>query len=399
MVMVSHPANTPGVTASEAAVAPLTAGPLTLRVLSAAEHEAVVDRLGASFLQVPRWAKVKPGWRSESLGWQNAAGELVGAALVLYRSVPKLNRHLAYVPEGPVLPWAAVAADPALWLDPLIAHVRAQRAFTLRIGPPVVHREWSTSTAKDGLADPQYSDFSELPADVEHAGAATVIGYLREHGWTKVGGEDGFTAGQPNYVVQIPLAGRSLDQMRANLNQLWRRNIIKAGKSGVKVRAGLGTDLAAFHELYVETAERDGFTPRPLAYFEGMWRAFNGDEPDSALKLFLAELDGEPLAAATVVTVGQHAWYGYGASTSRRREVRASNALQWHAMSDAQARGCAIYDLRGIGATLVDGGPLAGLLRFKLGTGGTTIEYVGEWDLALSPIWHKAFQTYLKRRS
>ncbi len=379
--------------------APAAGGQLKICVLSPAEHESVVDQLGASFLQVPRWAKVKPGWRSESLGWRTDSGELVGAALVLYRSVPRLNRHLAYVPEGPVLPWDQVASSPARWLDPLITHVRSQRAFTLRVGPPMMHRQWATKTAKDALADAAYADYQDLPADTTNSAAANLIDYFRHHGWSKVGAEDGFTAGQPSFVVQVPLADLSLADIRANFNQLWRRNIIKAEKSGVQVRAGNSNDLPAFHELYRETATRDNFTPRPLSYFEGMWRAFSGDEPDSALKLFLAELDGQPLAAATVVTVGTHAWYGYGASTSQRRDVRAANTLHWHALSDAHHRGCTVYDLRGIGSTLVDGGPLAGLLRFKLGMGGITTEYVGEWDLPLSPLLHKAFQAYLKHRS
>lgn len=46
------------------------------------------------------------------------------------------------------------------------------------------------------------------------------------------------------------------------MNQLWRRNIKKAAKEGVEVT--VGEDLKAFHDLYVHTAERERFTPRPL---------------------------------------------------------------------------------------------------------------------------------------
>ena len=50
--------------------------------------------------------------------------------------------------------------------------------------------------------------------------------------WTRLGlpaphPEDGFAAGQPEYVFQVPLAGRTEADVLAGMNQLWRRNIKK----------------------------------------------------------------------------------------------------------------------------------------------------------------------------
>ena len=47
---------------------------------------------------------MKSEWRGESLGWFDG-DRLVGAGLVLYRKLPRLQRYLAYLPEGPVLDW------------------------------------------------------------------------------------------------------------------------------------------------------------------------------------------------------------------------------------------------------------------------------------------------------
>ena len=73
--------------------------------------------------------------------------------------------------------------------------------------------------------------------------------------------------------------------MLAGMNQLWRRNIRKADKAGVEVTTSAGRgdeegDLKAFHDLYVHTAERDHFTPRPLAYFQTMYDALGAEDPD-----------------------------------------------------------------------------------------------------------------------
>ena len=161
-------------------------------------------------------------------------------------------------------------------------------------------------------------------------------------------------------------------------------------------RGGIA-DLAAFHEVYVETAARDHFTPRGLQYFERMWRELNreGSEP---LSLYLAHHEGHLAAATLMVTVGNHAWYSYGASTTADRDVRPSNALQWRMISDAHAAGCAVYDLRGIADTLDPANHLFGLVQFKVGTGGFALEYVGEWDYILRAGWAAAFRAYQSRR-
>ncbi|GDY63864.1 hypothetical protein SAV14893_032570 [Streptomyces avermitilis] len=104
------------------------------------------------------------------------------------------------------------------------------------------------------------------------------------------------------------------------------------------------------------------------------------------------------LSAATMLTVGTHVWYSYGASTSRRREAQPNNAVQWRMLTDAHARGAEVYDLRGITDTLEDSNHLLGLLRFKVGTGGEAAEYLGEWDFPLNRLLHKALDLYMARR-
>ncbi|MCX4732834.1 peptidoglycan bridge formation glycyltransferase FemA/FemB family protein [Streptomyces sp. NBC_01363] len=373
-----------------------------LRTISREEHLAfVASRPAASHMQVPSWGDVKPDWRAESIGWferDGAGGErIVGAGLVLYRPIPRVKRYLAYLPEGPVIDWHGT--ELGQWLEPMLAHLKAQGAFSVRMGPPVVARRWDARTVKDAIADPASGRLRDVPPDAEEPRAAEVVERLRGLGWRRgeEESEDGFSAGQPRYVFQVPFAGLSLEEIRGNLNQQWRRNIKKAEKAGVKVVEGDYEDLPAFYELYRETAERDRFVPRPLAYFQRMWTALRAEAPDR-MRLYLAQHDGETLSAATMLTVGNHVWYSYGASTGRRREVQPSNAIQWRMMSDAHERGAAVYDLRGITDTLDESNHLVGLLRFKVGTGGRAAEYIGEWDYPINKVLHKAFTLYMARR-
>ncbi|MEP6817162.1 MAG: peptidoglycan bridge formation glycyltransferase FemA/FemB family protein, partial [Marmoricola sp.] len=322
---------------------------LRVRTITAAEHLAFLEKQrSASFLQTPAWAEVKPEWRPESIGWERAGepgSDLVGAALVLYRQLPRIQRYLAYLPEGPLIDWDA--GELAVWLAPMADHLKAKGAFGIRIGPPVVTRRWSAQQVKDGIADDAVRSLTELPPTERSAAGTRTISQLRDLGWQAQSVGGGFAAGQPQYNFQIPLRvststtgdvgeARTEEGVLKAMNQLWRRNIKKAAKAGVVVTSttmdgaasGILDPVETFHALYVETAERDHFTPRPLAYFRTMVHALGAEDPDR-IRLYFAHHEGDLVASTIWIRVGTHTWYSYGASTTHKREVRGSNAIQW----------------------------------------------------------------------
>jgi lipid II:glycine glycyltransferase (peptidoglycan interpeptide bridge formation enzyme) len=387
---------------------PTVGAALTVRAISEGDHlDFIRSRRSASFLQTPAWGRVKSEWRRESLGWFRDE-TLVGAGLVLYRQLPRLKRYLAYLPEGPVIDWDDT--DLAAWLSPMSAHLERQGAFGVRMGPPVVTRRWSAAQVKDGIAADDVRRLGDVAPSERGSTGARVVSQLHELGWKPQSVEGGFAAGQPQFNFQIPLAttgpdgvrvARTEDDVLKGMNQQWRRNIKKAAKEGVEVTRAGGPEaldeLKAFHDLYVHTAERDHFTPRPLSYFRTMVEALGAEEPDR-ITLWFARHQGDLVASTIAIRVGAHAWYSYGASSTEKRDVRGSNAVQWAMISDALAAGADVYDLRGITDTLDADDPHVGLIQFKVGTGGEAVEYAGEWDLPLNRPLYKAFDVYMKRR-
>jgi vancomycin resistance protein VanK len=379
---------------------------LTVRTITPEQHLAFLrawtgEGGSASFLQTPAWGEVKSEWRRESIGWSRpGTDELVGAGLVLYRQLPKVKRFLAYLPEGPVIDWEA--EDLRAWLNPMVRHLKKAGAFGVRMGPPVVTRRWDAASVKQGVADEGVARLGDVPPTDRSQTGARVVSQLQELDWRAQKVEDGFAAGQPQYNFQIPLRKdglpRTEDDVLAGMNQQWRRNIKKAAKAGVEVTHGTPEDLKAFHDLYAHTAERDHFTPRPLSYFETMFRALLGEEPDR-IRLYLARHEGDLVAATVWVRVGGHTWYSYGASSTEKRDVRGSNAVQWAMIRDSLAVGAEVYDLRGITDTLDPDDSHVGLIQFKVGTGGEAVEYAGEWDLPINPLVYKAFSLYMQRRA
>jgi lipid II:glycine glycyltransferase (peptidoglycan interpeptide bridge formation enzyme) len=379
---------------------------LTVRTISADQHARWLrSRPSVSFLQLPSWADVKVGWRGESVGWFDG-DRLIGAALVLHRPVPKVRRRsLAYIPEGPVVDWTSSRWQPRHYLEPLLEHCRAVGAFQVKMGPPMATRRWESATVKTALAEAESGGWNapttlgQVTADWHSGSAREVIDSLRESGWEQQSSSGaGFGDVQPRFVYCVPLEDRTLDDVFSGFNQLWRRNVRKAEKSGVRVRLGSREDLAEFHRVYVETAERDHFTPRGQVYFERMWDALNSaNDGYHEMTLHLAEFDGHLAAATITIRVGNRAWYSYGASTTADRDVRPSNALQWAMITRAHEARCTVYDLRGISDTLDPDNHLIGLVRFKVGSGGYAQEYVGEWDFALRKTWARAYAAYSAR--
>lgn len=368
---------------------------LSVRLITTEDHRDFIADHHGSFLQTPAWGEVKVDWQHLRIGWFNG-NTLVGAGLVLLRRTPRFERYLAYLPEGPVVDWDAFSA--ARISEPLVAFLKDRKVFAIKMGPQVVSRRWQAPSLKRAIADKAAGRIGDVPPDVTSGEASRLRDELQDAGWRQTPAETtGFGDFQPRYVFQLPLRGRTMDEVFAGFNQQWRRNVRKAAKAGVLVDQGSFDDLADFHQIYTETARRDGFNPRPLAYFERMWQCMRAEDPDR-IRLYLARHDDELLAATTWVRVQERVWYSYGASTSRKREMQASNAIQWQMIQDAHAVGAAVYDLRGISDTLLETDPLFGLIRFKLGTGGEAVEYLGEWDYPITPLLFRAFQWYMGRR-
>ncbi|MBG6084612.1 lipid II:glycine glycyltransferase FemX [Zhihengliuella flava] len=380
---------------------------LSVRPITADEHRGfIASRPAASFLQRPEWAAVKREWRPEYLGFFSGDA-LVGSAQVLHRPLPVLRRTLAYVPEGPVLDWAAYTT--AQVTEPLLAHLARGGAFLVRMGVPGVQAKWRAAEVRKALSGKKKDDAAPTPEFVTGleplAGdghAALVAAQLRAAGWTKPEVSEDFAAGQPEFQARIPLrdtGGEQLDVdgVLAGMNQNARRETRKAASGPLEVQVGAVGDVERFHALYRETAERDGFTPRPASYFTTMWTELNARIPGTCT-VYFAVHEGRDLAAAIRVQSGEGAWYVYGASSSAERKLFAPKALIHRMIEDSLAAGCAYLDHGGVSPTLSRDHHLAGLTLFKTTLGCDVVQTLGEWDYRLNKPLAKAFELYMNAR-
>jgi lipid II:glycine glycyltransferase (peptidoglycan interpeptide bridge formation enzyme) len=206
----------------------------------------------------------------------------------------------------------------------------------------------------------------------------------------------------------------SLEKILAAMKPKWRYNVGLAARKGVRVRQsnfetsgeGFNADIETFYRLLRETAARDGIAIHGFEYYRTLfshireYSASVSSGPRPEARLYLAEYQGETLAAIVTLFRGREGVYLYGASSNSRRNFMAPYALQWKAIGDAKAAGCTEYDFFGIppGDDEKDH-PMAGLYRFKTGfigggeAGGRIIHRPGSWDYAYRPLISRLFNT------
>jgi lipid II:glycine glycyltransferase (peptidoglycan interpeptide bridge formation enzyme) len=130
------------------------------------------------------------------------------------------------------------------------------------------------------------------------------------------------------------------------------------------------------------TAERDGFSVRPLSYFKRLL-----DFMGKNARLYLAFYNGAAIAGAIAVNYAKKTSYVYGASDNAFRNVMPNYLVQWEMIRWAVQTGSSIYDLQGISGNLEEeNNHLYGLYRFKRGFNGQIDELAGEFDRIYLPV-------------
>ena len=199
---------------------------------------------------------------------------------------------------------------------------------------------------------------------------------------------------QPQKTTILDLTKTKDDLMKA-MHEKTRYNIRLAERKGVEVTTvihnNVREDFEIFWRLLQETAARDEFHTHERDYYEKLLAVRTADFSN---ELFFARLGGQILAAAMVnfyrdpKTDVAGATYLHGASSHQRREVMASHLLHWSIIRGARARGAQSYDFWGI-----DEKKWPGITRFKLGFGGTIVEYPQSLDVVFRLWWYGVYQT------
>ncbi len=339
-----------------------------------------------SFLQTPFWCQFKSrhGWSYKrfklDITYSDQTNTLELA--VLNRNFAKGHFSIAYIPLFPKLPFdiqEVNAQDQTIEFANFLHDI----AFAIK-------KELPDNTIAIRF-DPDLAFDSVEEKDLYNKGIK-IISFA-----DKLGLKKNFVDIQPPDTTQIDLTADE-DEILARMHQKWRYNIRLAEKKGVIIKKYTGNSqeimekMDSFYRLTKETNARDGNASHAKEYYIDLIKssaqeiAQGKDIP--LVSLYIAEHQGDEIAAIMTLFSHDEAIYLYGASSNQKRNLMPNHLLQWTAMKDAKAYGSPYYDMYGMPP---DGEnenhPMHGLYMFKANFGGRIIHRIGSWDIPFKKIY------------
>jgi len=184
----------------------------------------------------------------------------------------------------------------------------------------------------------------------------------------------------------------SIDDIIMSLPQKGRHAIRRAERDGVTVTQVSASDknCRKMYSLLSETADGQ-FGIRSYNYYKTYWQRF---EKSGYGQLFFASFEGKVVAGAYAMVYGTKSTYKDGASVRKRTAYGASHFLQWNVIEWAKSRGALIHDFCGSPPSdeiTNPEHPHHGIGLFKTAFNKTVTDYIGCYDLVISPVRYKAW--------
>lgn len=381
-----------------------------LNITDEMHDEFVMSHPSGDLLQLTSWAGSKEltGWYSRRIA-VGRNGKVEGAALLLFKKVPKTFFTMCYASRGFVCDYKDKEVVRAL-LEAAKKIAADEKSYTIKIDP-------------------------DIPAE----GNEDTIEYLKSLGFKHHGLTDGMSKDviQPRttMVTDISVDDKMLLQSFERNNRTKVRNSLRAGTTVYKAAR---EELPDFVKLMKETGERDGFLTRDITYFESLYDNLN---PEGHMELFMVKLmpeealqalendiakvekdirkaekikdeqkkqnqlenlnkrmakvqaqlegmneiqrthpDGVLLSGALYAQAGHKSYYLYGASSNDFREFLPNHHMQWHMMQYAREHGAVTYDFGGVSVEPDREDEHFGLWQFKKVWGTEVSDKIGEFD-------------------
>ncbi|XAS64983.1 lipid II:glycine glycyltransferase FemX [Pseudarthrobacter sp. So.54] len=298
------------------------------------------------FLQSPAWADFQrslgrtvhqrsgPGWSFLAVEESNPTGKLL------------------YVPYGPV---AASLAGFDAALAALTVLARSCGAVFVRVEP--------------------------VDAGLPAAGTDAA---LRRRGLRRA------PANQQPELTWIVDLDREFKDVLADMKPVNRNLYRNIHKKGVTFRASQDpAEISILLRFLHLTAVRSGFKPQSDEYLTQVARSLM---PAGAATLFIAEREGEPIAAALAYDSADTRTYAHAALDDTHRKLSAGIPLLVTLMADAKDRGLKQVDLWGVAPADQPEHKWAGFTAFKKSFGGREVAYPGTWDLPVRTLRYTGYQ-------
>lgn len=254
----------------------------------------VAHHMHGHFMQSSLWGRVKQDWTWIGIILRDCAGTIRGTIALLRHDSRLFPGCFFYAPRGPIFDNMAAFSE---LVDAAAEYSKTHGAYLLRIDPEIPETDAGmlALTQKKGFLLDQASDF---------------------------------TLFQPRLCYVSDLTGKDEHSLATSFQRSTRQNIHKALRGPLSVRLGTIYDLDAFMRMMKDTAAKNDFQPRKKSYYRAVL-----DGLGAAARLYIAELEGTPVAGAMAVVFGETCSFFYSCSAKGSEKTHANELLQWRIRS------------------------------------------------------------------
>lgn len=315
-------------------------------------EQALLSFDDASIYQTWEYGAVRWGERNISHLVLKRNGQTVCASQARILQIPWLRRGICYIPWGPLFTRAGHEVD-ALDARRMAAALREEyaekRRLLVRVRPNAIEGE--ADAVKEAFLD------------------------------------EGFTWRPGPYRTILLDLALPIEELTRNLNRSWRRNLKKAGQSGLELLKG--SDMAMFElfeKPYRGTVHRKHFTSGANV---DEFRSIQERLPEALkMRMVVAELAGKPAGSLLASHIGNKCVLLLGGSNDAGLDAKAFHKVFWEMLLWMKAGGARWYDTGG-----VDPQKNPGTAFFKEALGGRDVRHVGEFEISRS-LLSKALMTF-----
>ena len=407
---------------------------MELRVLEKKEYEEFVkyNPYKSHFLQSYDWGclvKKERGLTPYYLGLLDN-GKIVGATLLLKKNLP-LGLCYLYAPRGYVLNFEDFEVLDK-FTEEVVKFAKRKKAIYVKIDPDII---WKKENYKGEVVEVESKD-------------KKIYKELLRLGYKHLGFTKNFETAQPRYTFRIDLT-QEMEEIESHFSKTTKQRIAKSLKLKTKVEIGEEKDLETFYHLMMLTEERKDFVSYDINYYKTLYKLFNEDNKatlflgkvnikdslevlkndlsdvnkkidelpkenmSKSAKNKLKELSRQKenlekevdkysnylkeygkevtLSAHMIVEYGDKAWVLYAGNHNILTETYVNYHTYYEHLKFCKDRGLKIYDQFGTIGDLSKDNPRLGLHEFKKKFGGDYIEFMGEFDYVVKPIYYFAF--------
>ncbi|HER0034139.1 TPA: aminoacyltransferase [Streptococcus pyogenes] len=390
--------------------------------ISEEEHDSFVkEHQQISVLQGSDWAKIKNQWQNERIGIYKEEKQVASLSLLI-KLLP-LGRSIIYIPRGPVMDYLDRDLV-AFTMKTLKDYGKTKKALFIKYDPAILLKQYALGQEEE-----------EKPL------ALAAIKNLQEAGvhWTDLTMEIADSI-QPRFQANI----YTQENLEMQFPKHTRRLIKDAKQRGVETYRASQSELHKFSKIVSLTEKRKNISLRNEAYFQKLMTTYGDkaylhlakvnipqkldqyrqqlilikqditstqahqkkrlkklEDQKASLERYITEFEGftdqypEEVVVAGILSIS----YGnvmemlYAGMNDDFKKFYPQYLLYPKVFQDAYQDGIIWTNMGGVEGSLDDG-----LTKFKANFAPTIEEFIGEFNLPVSPLYHIANTMYTIRK-